>query len=912
MSRFAVRVLVSLAVAALAACGGGEGASPKKTSDGGKITGLVVKGVVQNATVTAYRLDASLTRGAALGYGPTGADGTFSLSVPPYNGPVEVVANGGTYLEEAVGVPVQLTRELSSVIPSFQSGSTVSVTLTPVSSIAASFARAEVSRGSLLADAVASAWTHVNNHFGGLDWRTITPTDLTPNDPVTVTMSDATKAGLVLAGLSQSARVLSESSGLSPGTSVTGATLAGAAIDDARDGTLNGVGPGGALSQGSVGLSGQTLRRSLGQSVLQFVQSDRNHTQLTGADVLALGSAIAANSDPYLFCPNQIASASCAGGPIELTPAAIAFVDPPTFVGATTVTLTVSASQPVAGVSAVYAQTAAGSGQVPGVLAGGNWTIASIPLVEGPNLISVWGVDGSGGGSIANATTISVTRDTIPPAPYLEPSTPAYVDERLMHLVDGTVPAKYAFSPGAAKVAPVTSGGIWKSSARLGWANAPSAATLESTNPDNTPFVQLAVPVGPTQAPIAEATFRLAIGGASYSGDLLVWRSPSSTSSTAIYDVPLSSNLLAALGTEPGSQTVQIEATFKDAAGNGGAVGPIPVTFTVVPPPVVVEEDGAFASYADSKSTYPYKLSNNTYAQLFDSGGGAFVDSQVRLVRFLVKNPNRVPIALKPSGTGTWTAAENWDGTRTRLTPRSPVTLNNCFCPWGNCSFTPLVISMDGFNLQDCYQRVGNTCAVSPESQASPPTADNVTGWFTHVAGDTSTEVSCKAKRWYAGSHDVAVSGVAASLFSGPATNAGEVTRAAEVGEYSIVPAATDSGPGGLVLYLTRPLAAARMLPLGSWNQYTSSGRYETNKGIVYIPDSYTVSSSYVWWFTGTPTKGWVSEAAAHQEIGFLTAATESLEASVSLDAQGLHESKLVGTHGAAFSASMSRLLTSH
>jgi hypothetical protein len=83
-----------------------------------------------------------------------------------------------------------------------------------------------------------NAWTHVNAHFGDLDWRSILPTNLTPSEPVTVTMSDATHAGLILAGFSQLARTMAEASALSPGTSVTGATLAGAAGDDATDGTL--------------------------------------------------------------------------------------------------------------------------------------------------------------------------------------------------------------------------------------------------------------------------------------------------------------------------------------------------------------------------------------------------------------------------------------------------------------------------------------------------------------------------------------------------------------------------------------------------------------------------------------------------------------------------------------------------
>jgi len=910
MSGFAVRVLVSLAVAALAACGGGEGASPKKTSDGGKITGLVVKGVVQNATVTAYRLDASLTRGAALGYGPTGADGTFSLSVPPYNGPVEVVANGGTYLEEAVGVPVQLTRELSSVIPSFQSGSTASVTLTPVSSIAASFARAEVSRGALLADAVASAWTHVNNHFGGLDWRTITPTDLTPNDPVTVTMSDATKAGLVLAGLSQSARVLSESSGLSPGTSVTGATLAGAAVDDARDGTLNGVGPGGALSQGSVGLTGQTLRRSLGQAVLQFVQSDRNHTQLTGADVLSLATAVAANSDPYLFCPNQIANAGCAGGPIELTPAAIAFVDPPTFVGTTTVTLKVTASQPVAGVSAVYAQTAAAIGQVPGVLADGVWTIAGIPLVEGPNIISVWGVDGAGGGSIANAATLTITRDTVPPAPYAQAAAPAYYDERAMVLAGATVPAQYRFPEGATKVAPIMAGGIYKSTARLAWTTTPSPAVLETTNPDNTPYIQFAVPVGNTQAPIASATYSIRVGEDTKTGNLLAWQSPASSPTTAYFDVPLSANIVPAIATSTGTLTVGIAATFVDAAGNTGEVGPINVPYAVIAPPLLVQEDTAYGTYNDPKSAFPYTRATNTYLTLWNPAQTVFFGGEVRLVRYVVTNPSAVPVAISPTVTqgagGSWRGVEEWTAFTNGMVRPSQNTY-----PQNAASY-----SFDGFRYTDrmgwCAQSspgIGGACRNADNSYCSC-TDNSFQGSFPCPAGTyaahmigTSTRWSCVAQTRYTGTiADVltlATGDLLARGFKSPQQGGGEVTPADTFQGRLVVPAATGSVAGALVIYITHGVPSARPIPL-TWNALTSNNRYE-NKESEYWVYGYSLSNY-----------GGVQMYSAYNGLRHLSAATEQLAGTLAVSAQGFTGDALalVGSPSAAFSAALDRAIS--
>jgi len=72
--------------------------------------------------------------------------------------------------------------------------------------------------------------------------------------------------------------------------------------------------------------------------------------------------------------------------------------------------LQVQATDPLAAVTAVYAQTVNGS-PTTGTLVGDVWTLSNIPLVEGPNLIFVWGVDAAGVGSIADAMSVSTLTD---------------------------------------------------------------------------------------------------------------------------------------------------------------------------------------------------------------------------------------------------------------------------------------------------------------------------------------------------------------------------------------------------------------------------------------------------------------------------------------------------------------------
>lgn len=339
------RTLLALALALTTACGGGSSAGGGGGGGNGTITGRVTKGAVSNATVTVYRLDATMTRGATLGTDTTESDGTFSIEIPPYNGALEIVATGGTYVEESLGSPVALSgHSLTLVDAAYKTGTTLDITISPFSTLAASFARYHVGKGSTLSAALAEAWTHVNAHFGGVNWKTVQPASLTSTG--VTNLSPEAIAGLFLAGLSHQAMLLAEDGGVTPGTSTTGATLSSAAAADAAyEGTLNGSGAQGTLTQAGITLDSQTFRRGLGQALLLFVQSTKNKSALQLNDVKPLAVAVAGSSDPYLFCPNQTAADTCAGGTIDIDPPQVAFVSPTPGSGVRgTVSLTVTAT----------------------------------------------------------------------------------------------------------------------------------------------------------------------------------------------------------------------------------------------------------------------------------------------------------------------------------------------------------------------------------------------------------------------------------------------------------------------------------------------------------------------------------------------------------------------------------------
>ncbi|RKG66807.1 Ig-like domain-containing protein, partial [Corallococcus terminator] len=255
---------------------------------------------VSDSTVTVYRLDGKGVRGTVLGQGRTDESGAFAIPVPSYNGPLAVATSSGTFTEAALGVSVPLGgKELVAIVPAYRSGQQLAgVRVNPLTTLAASLALAHVAQGEALEGALSEAFSHLNGHAGDLDWRWVTPADLTVS---TSTLSPEGRAGLLLAGLSQLAATLSAEGGVSPGTSVTTATLVSVLATDLTDGILDGQGLGGQLRLGTVPLTGQLLRASWSSAIAAFINGPRNASGLKVEDVRPVVAALASNDDPYLF-----------------------------------------------------------------------------------------------------------------------------------------------------------------------------------------------------------------------------------------------------------------------------------------------------------------------------------------------------------------------------------------------------------------------------------------------------------------------------------------------------------------------------------------------------------------------------------------------------------------------------------
>jgi len=162
------------------------------------ITGLASAGPIVAGTVNVYALKTDGTRGTLLDTEMTDATGTFTLSVAPQSGPVEVSITGGVYLEESQGVYLPMgDHELRLWLPS--TANLTSLTVTPLTELAVNRVQ-KLSRSANLATNIQGVNTLMATAAG---LQTILSPPADPTKTLSDPASDAAKYALLLAGISQ-------------------------------------------------------------------------------------------------------------------------------------------------------------------------------------------------------------------------------------------------------------------------------------------------------------------------------------------------------------------------------------------------------------------------------------------------------------------------------------------------------------------------------------------------------------------------------------------------------------------------------------------------------------------------------------------------------------------------------------
>lgn len=200
-------LLAGLGCGGLAGVGSSSsGAAPKS------INGIVSAGPVNGATVKAYALNVDGSRGNVLGTSQTNSEGQFTINLELQDGPVEFVATGGSYREEASNNLISVgSAQLRLLLPNFSAPRDIGIT--PLTEMAAQLALATITsnRVTSLASIIYSSNSVIG---GGMGISDITQMPSDPNQPARNARStEAAQYAVVLATLSQVAQVASSSSG---------------------------------------------------------------------------------------------------------------------------------------------------------------------------------------------------------------------------------------------------------------------------------------------------------------------------------------------------------------------------------------------------------------------------------------------------------------------------------------------------------------------------------------------------------------------------------------------------------------------------------------------------------------------------------------------------------------------------
>lgn len=197
---------------AVTSCSGGGGAGNSASEPLARLSGVVSAGPVSNATVSVHTLNPDSRIGALIATTTTDTDGSFILQMPPQSNPVILVAEAGSYKEEASGDTVDLgMAQLRAVLSSTRSNQEVGIT--PLSEIATQHALAAIeTNGTASLSQIINASNSLVATGFGLSDITIPPAN--PNSQASSASSkQAAQYALVLAGISKMAQSAATATG---------------------------------------------------------------------------------------------------------------------------------------------------------------------------------------------------------------------------------------------------------------------------------------------------------------------------------------------------------------------------------------------------------------------------------------------------------------------------------------------------------------------------------------------------------------------------------------------------------------------------------------------------------------------------------------------------------------------------
>jgi hypothetical protein len=253
----------------------------------GSVSGAAFMGAMSGGTVTAYSV-LNGAMGPMIASGALDATGAFSMPIGAYSGSLMLQVAGATFMDAASGtsMTMQPGDVLTACIPSVTAGSaTAGVQVTPLTSMAQMMAQYRV--GGMTAGNVTTANGEVGSYFLAGDILMTAPMDPSVPGSAAGATAAARNHGMSIAAMSQYAR--------SVGMTTSSSGMVTAMMQDAADGTMNGMMGSTPVSMGGMGgMMGGTMMQAgagttgLATAMTTFTGSAMNRSGATLADVQTL------------------------------------------------------------------------------------------------------------------------------------------------------------------------------------------------------------------------------------------------------------------------------------------------------------------------------------------------------------------------------------------------------------------------------------------------------------------------------------------------------------------------------------------------------------------------------------------------------------------------------------------------
>lgn len=308
MKHFLFMALAGFLICSCSGSGNNSGSAVPPQVPTATVKGVAHDNILIQSTISAYRYTNGQI-GQLLGTATTDNNGNYSITIQAEDTPILLEATGGSYIEEASKIPVNLKDgQKLRAVANYKTGTAIDVSVTTFTHLAAGLAAYRIGQGTGAAAAIDSA-NHDVSSMIGFNIITTKPLDITNSNNATAFVTNGHLYGFMSAAISSWTMFASIQNGQTSDNnnlhSFYNSILFAQQLynDIVADGLLDGKGfntngqlvP---LSFGVVPLSTEVYRHALAAHLLKIsANKDSNKTGLTTAHLRTAATAYATKTD---------------------------------------------------------------------------------------------------------------------------------------------------------------------------------------------------------------------------------------------------------------------------------------------------------------------------------------------------------------------------------------------------------------------------------------------------------------------------------------------------------------------------------------------------------------------------------------------------------------------------------------